>query len=214
MRGWGQRSGRWLDYTSLSISLTPLSFSFLFFLPFPYLSPLCFLLDLSIFPPPPYLSHPLSVSPLFLSFALSSSLLLSHLLTHYLPLPISFPSLLFFFRPLFLSLAPSFLISILLPPAISFSLSLSPFLPLSSGKLSQLRELNVSYNRLTRVPPELGDCENLERLELTGNHLAELPFEVTPNPGAPIHLNTPPWQGGAGRSTSCMPRFGRYSGPV
>lgn len=49
---------------------------------------------------------------------------------------------------------------------------------LSSGKLKGLKELNVSYNRLTKIPPELGDCENLERLELTGNHLAELPFEV------------------------------------
>lgn len=50
--------------------------------------------------------------------------------------------------------------------------------PLSSGKLTELKELNVSYNRLTRVPPELGACENLDRLELTGNHLSELPFEV------------------------------------
>ncbi|CAG5917000.1 unnamed protein product [Menidia menidia] len=30
------------------------------------------------------------------------------------------------------------------------------------------------------VPPELEDCENLERLELTGNHnLSELPFELS-----------------------------------
>lgn len=50
--------------------------------------------------------------------------------------------------------------------------------PLSSGKLTGLRELNVSFNRLSRVPPELGNCEDLERLELTGNHLSELPFEV------------------------------------
>lgn len=51
---------------------------------------------------------------------------------------------------------------------------------LSSGKLTGLRELNASYNRLSRVPPELGNCENLERLELTGNHnLSQLPFEVT-----------------------------------
>lgn len=50
--------------------------------------------------------------------------------------------------------------------------------PLCSGKLTELKELNVSYNRLSRVPPELGACENLDRLELTGNHLSELPFEV------------------------------------
>lgn len=47
------------------------------------------------------------------------------------------------------------------------------------GKLTKLRELNVSYNRLSEIPPELGDCENLERLELTSNlNLMELPFEV------------------------------------
>lgn len=54
------------------------------------------------------------------------------------------------------------------------------FTCLSAGKLTALKELNVSYNRLCRVPPELGDCEDLERLELTGNHLSELPFEVRP----------------------------------
>ena len=38
----------------------------------------------------------------------------------------------------------------------------------------------MSYNRLSSVPPELGNCENLKRLELTGNHnLSELPFEVS-----------------------------------
>lgn len=46
-----------------------------------------------------------------------------------------------------------------------------------------LKELNVSYNRLSRVPPELGTCEDLERLELTGNHLSELPFEVREQAG-------------------------------
>lgn len=65
-----------------------------------------------------------------------------------------------------------------LPPSL-IALSTPRPTPLS-GKLKQLRELNVSYNRLTRVPPELGDCENLEKLELTGNHLAQLPFEVSP----------------------------------
>ena len=60
--------------------------------------------------------------------------------------------------------------------------SLSHFLSsprFCSGKLTQLRELNVNYNKLSSVPPELGDCESLERLELTGNlSLRELPFEV------------------------------------
>lgn len=37
----------------------------------------------------------------------------------------------------------------------------------------------MSFNRLKAVPPELGDCENLQRLDLSGNlELAELPFEV------------------------------------
>ncbi|XP_062237215.1 leucine-rich repeat-containing protein 2 isoform X2 [Platichthys flesus] len=48
------------------------------------------------------------------------------------------------------------------------------------GQLTGLRELNVSYNRLSKVPPELGNCENLERLELAGNYnLSELPFELS-----------------------------------
>ena len=52
-------------------------------------------------------------------------------------------------------------------------------LVLFTGKLTQLRELNASYNKLSTIPPELGDCENLERLELTSNvNLMELPFEV------------------------------------
>lgn len=61
----------------------------------------------------------------------------------------------------------------------------------SSGKLTELRELNVSYNRLSRVPPELGDCENLRRLELTGNHLSELPFEVRRRHGPSVVVTHP-----------------------
>ncbi|XP_054895188.1 leucine-rich repeat-containing protein 2 isoform X2 [Poeciliopsis prolifica] len=59
--------------------------------------------------------------------------------------------------------------------SVSVSRLLSP-----PGKLAALRRLNVSYNRLSRVPPELGDCEKLERLELAGNlSLSELPFELS-----------------------------------
>ncbi len=48
-----------------------------------------------------------------------------------------------------------------------------------TGKLINLRELNVNYNKLLSIPPELGECENLERLEMTANrNLTELPFEV------------------------------------
>ncbi|KAK3539768.1 hypothetical protein QTP70_013202 [Hemibagrus guttatus] len=47
-------------------------------------------------------------------------------------------------------------------------------------KLANLKELNVSYNKLSSIPPELGDCENLEKLELTANvNLTELPFELS-----------------------------------
>nr|XP_057927298.1 leucine-rich repeat-containing protein 2 [Doryrhamphus excisus] len=48
------------------------------------------------------------------------------------------------------------------------------------GKLVALRELNVSFNRLRGVPAQLGDCQNLERLELAGNaNLCQLPFELS-----------------------------------
>lgn len=37
----------------------------------------------------------------------------------------------------------------------------------------------MSFNRLKSIPPELGDCENLEKLDCSGNlELTELPFEV------------------------------------
>lgn len=49
-----------------------------------------------------------------------------------------------------------------------------------TGCLKNLKELNVSFNRLKTVPPELGNCENLEKLDLSGNlELMELPFEVS-----------------------------------
>ena len=48
-----------------------------------------------------------------------------------------------------------------------------------TGRLQNLRELNVSFNHLKSIPPELGDCENLEKLDCSGNlELTELPFEV------------------------------------
>lgn len=48
-----------------------------------------------------------------------------------------------------------------------------------TGCLKNLKELNVSFNHLKSIPEELGDCENLERLDLSGNlELTELPFEV------------------------------------
>lgn len=48
-----------------------------------------------------------------------------------------------------------------------------------TGCLKNLKVLNVSFNNLKSVPPELGDCENLEKLDLSGNmEITELPFEV------------------------------------
>lgn len=48
-----------------------------------------------------------------------------------------------------------------------------------TGCLKNLKELNVSFNHLKSIPPELGDCENLDRLDCSGNlELMELPFEV------------------------------------
>lgn len=37
----------------------------------------------------------------------------------------------------------------------------------------------MSFNNLKSIPPELGNCENLEKLDLSGNlEIMELPFEV------------------------------------
>jgi len=48
-----------------------------------------------------------------------------------------------------------------------------------TGCLKNLKVLNVSFNNLKSVPPEVGDCENLEKLDLSGNlEITELPFEV------------------------------------
>nr|KAF6310774.1 leucine rich repeat containing 2 [Myotis myotis] len=46
--------------------------------------------------------------------------------------------------------------------------------------LKNLKELNVSFNHLKSIPPELGECENLEKLDCSGNlELTELPFELS-----------------------------------
>lgn len=58
-------------------------------------------------------------------------------------------------------------------------LQTSPAPPALSGRLGELHRLNASYNHLRSVPPELGSCEKLQKLELAGNRsLSELPFEV------------------------------------
>lgn len=54
---------------------------------------------------------------------------------------------------------------------------------LLSGKLPQLKELLLSYNRIQLVPEELCCCQSLERLELAMNrNLDQLPDQVSPRP--------------------------------
>lgn len=58
-------------------------------------------------------------------------------------------------------------------------LSVIPPFYLVTGCLKNLKELNVSFNHLKSIPPELGECENLKKLDCSGNlELTELPFEV------------------------------------
>lgn len=57
--------------------------------------------------------------------------------------------------------------------------SITGIMAFSPGKLTRLRELLVSYNRLNCIPEELCSCECLERLELAMNRdLDELPQQV------------------------------------
>lgn len=59
--------------------------------------------------------------------------------------------------------------------------SSSESLVLVSGKLTQLKELLLSYNRIQLVPEELCCCQSLERLELAMNRsLDQLPNQVNP----------------------------------
>lgn len=51
-------------------------------------------------------------------------------------------------------------------------------LPASIGDLTQLRWLNVSYNKLTSLPREVGKLRALERLHCSNNHLESLPLEL------------------------------------
>jgi Leucine-rich repeat (LRR) protein len=51
-------------------------------------------------------------------------------------------------------------------------------LPSEIGGLTQLRELNVSHNRMTGVPAEVGRLSKLEVLDLSYNELTGLPYEL------------------------------------
>jgi hypothetical protein len=51
-------------------------------------------------------------------------------------------------------------------------------LPPAIGELTQLRWLNVSYNKLTELPIEIGRLSRLERLHLNNNKIKALPLEL------------------------------------
>ena len=51
-------------------------------------------------------------------------------------------------------------------------------LPPEIGELSELEDLNLSFNRLTTLPPELGNCTNLRTLNLVGNEITSPPPEI------------------------------------
>lgn len=62
-------------------------------------------------------------------------------------------------------------------------------LVLLSGKLPQLKELLLSYNRIQLVPEELCCCQSLERLELAMNrNLDQLPNQVSLRPYAELSI--------------------------
>lgn len=51
-------------------------------------------------------------------------------------------------------------------------------LPAAIGELTQLRWLNVSYNKLRELPIEIGRLQRLERLHINNNQIESLPLEV------------------------------------
>lgn len=51
-------------------------------------------------------------------------------------------------------------------------------LPPAIGELTQLRWLNVSYNKLTELPTEIGRLSRLERLHVNNNKIKFLPLEL------------------------------------
>jgi hypothetical protein len=51
-------------------------------------------------------------------------------------------------------------------------------LPPAIGELTQLRWLNVGYNKLTELPTEIGRLTRLERLHVNNNKIKALPLEI------------------------------------
>jgi Leucine-rich repeat (LRR) protein len=44
--------------------------------------------------------------------------------------------------------------------------------------LTNLEDVDLSLNRLTQIPPEIGQLTRLKRLQIAGNNFATLPPEV------------------------------------
>jgi endonuclease/exonuclease/phosphatase family metal-dependent hydrolase/ankyrin repeat protein len=51
-------------------------------------------------------------------------------------------------------------------------------IPASLGNLSNLQKLNLSYNKLTEIPASLGNLSNLQELDLTSNKLTQIPLSL------------------------------------
>ena len=60
----------------------------------------------------------------------------------------------------------------------SYPSVLTGALPAEVGRLSALRKLQLSHNKLTSLPAQIGQLTSLERLNLFGNQLTSLPAEI------------------------------------
>ena len=64
--------------------------------------------------------------------------------------------------------------------AISLDLSYNRLsrLPPEIGQLVRLQSLNLGFNQLSQLPPEIGQLTNLQSLDLRSNQLSQLPPEI------------------------------------